>query len=338
MLDSILSYGPMAIIGALFSSPLTSLVLAIAAVLAIIVFNRDRGSAPAAPPEYRAEQRMLGIAALGVIVVFTVEHVLRNYVVMPVTVSWWRVAVAPALATVGIAVVLTVIVVRRHPASASPVPPLARRTWLTFAPSHLAICAAVAASVLAATTIAAGLLSSANRVGQYVYLDIPIPNAPDVDPIRTLFYGWTYGTVALVALVALFVVTMLLLRRSAAQPYARIETVEAEKHARRATATASLRIALAGILLALAGAWRMIATAGAGSSTLTVLGDTDTTGTFDAPWKYAEFAGAMGWCAPFLEISAFCLLMLVALRAFRRRTVEADAADHAAQAEVGASL
>lgn len=336
MLDSILSSGPMAIVGVLFASPLISLALAVVAMLAMLTFRRSHRSEPVASTEYRPEERMLGITALGIIVAFAVEHVLRGYVVVdPTAVSWWRVAVAPALAAAGIALVLAVIATRRHPASTSPVPPLARRTWLTFAPAPTTICTAIAAAMLAVTTIAAGLMSSANRAGQYVYLDIPIPNAADIEPIRVLFYGWTYGFPALVALAVLVAVTILLLRRSAAQPYARPDTVESEKQARRATAAATLRIALAGVLLALAGAWRMIATAGTVSA-LQIVGDP--AAPYDTTWRYAEFATAMGWCAPILEVVAFVLLMLVALRTFRRRAITADAAAHATQPAAGVPL
>ncbi|HWV48927.1 MAG TPA: hypothetical protein VN035_05670, partial [Microbacterium sp.] len=71
-------------------------------------------------------------------------------------------------------------------------------------------------------------------------------------------------------------------------------------------------------------AWRLIAAAGS-ITDLFIEGD----GAYQAEWRYAELAAALGWIAPVLEVAAFTILVLVAARvlssASLRRIVPADA-------------
>ena len=77
------------------------------------------------------------------------------------------------------------------------------------------------------------------------------------DPSR--FYGWAYGVPVLVCPTVLTTVTWAALHPNAARPYIRPETVTAERDARREVAVGTVRIATAGMLLALAGASRLMA-------------------------------------------------------------------------------
>ena len=213
---SILSIGPTEIISAAFSLPLFSIVVAVIAAGGILLVasrrrHHDRG--PAQPPEaaarsirmrYLPEHRTLGIAAIGVCVLFAVENVMRGYVVnLPGLVSWWRFATPVFCALLAICVVFGLIVARGSAPTEVPVVPAVRRTWTSFSSRSSVICASLVLLALLATTVGAGLASSANGEGQYVWLEIPVPNEADIDPIRLGFYGWAYGIPVLICLAAL---------------------------------------------------------------------------------------------------------------------------------------
>ena len=316
------------LMGAAFWTPLFSLFLAllVGGIVLLVRARPGRAERPAAPSSvgaspslgarYRPEQRALGIVASGVAVCFIAEHIIRGYVVdVAAIVSWWRFAVVLFCAAIGLGVVLGMILGRGTTPSERPVVLAARRTWTSFGPRLGLLLAGVVMLVLLATTVAAGLASSPDREGQYAGLDIPIPNKPEVDPIRMPFFGWAYGVPALIGVAALVLITWAVLHSNAARPYIRPETVAAERILRREIAGDAVRIATAGILLALAGAWRFVAGAGSVSS-LEIMGENDGS-PYDATWRYAEIALAAGWAAPILEIGAFVLLMLAASRLWR---------------------
>lgn len=276
---------------------------------------------------YFPEQRTLGIVAIATIVLFATDVILRGYVHdFSAAIAWWRFATPMFGALVGIMVLLGLILTRGTTHSEIPVVPTARRTWTTFGPRLGIIAASVTMIALVATTLAAGFASSTDGEGRYAWLVIPIPNEPEVDPIRVPFYGWAYGVPVLVCLVALAAVTWAVLHSNAARPYIRPETVAAEQDARRVVAGGAVRIATAAMLLALGGAWRLIARGGSVSS-LEIMGVNDGD-PFDASWRYAELAVAAGWAAPVLEILGFVLLVLAARLLWRRagsRTPEGSA-------------
>ncbi|WP_334151419.1 hypothetical protein [Microbacterium sp.] len=317
------------LMGAAFWTPLFSLFLALA-IGGIVLLVRARpgraerpvasasaGASASLRARYRPEQRALGIVALGVAVCFIAEHIIRGYVVdVAAVVSWWRFAVVLFCAVIGLGVVLGMILRRGTTASELPVVLAERRTWTTFGPRLGLLLAGAVMLVLLATTVSAGLASSPDREGQYAGLDIPIPNKPEVDPIRMPFFGWAYGVPVLIGLAALVLTTWAVLHGNAARPYIRPETVAAERILRREIAADAVGITIAGMLLALAGAWRFVAGAGSVSS-LEIMGENDGS-PYDATWRYAEIALAAGWTAPMLEIGAFVLLMLVASRLWRR--------------------
>jgi len=318
---------PLELAGAAFSSPLVSLVgaLVIAGVVGLIATRTGRSAArgPAAEgrtlrTRYAPEHRALGIVALATLIVFLADFLIRTYV-SGVGLAWWAFAVPLACAVIGVGVVFGIIATHGTTPPDSPIVPSARRTWLSFSSAPTLVVAGVALLALVSTSVAAGVASSPDDEGRYVWLTIPIPNEGDIDPIRVPFYGWTYSLPVLVCLAVLVAVTWATLDRNAARPYVKPETVAAERVARRTSARGTVRIMTAATLLALAAAWRLIA--GAGSiSTLTVMGQNGDA-PYDAVWRFAELAVAAGWCAPVLEVIAFTLLLLVAATGLRRTRV-----------------
>lgn len=313
-----------------FRLPVFSLVVAslIAAGVALVAARQhgerrraashNEAAAQSVAARYLPERRALGIGAIAVIVVFVGENLVRGYLLnLSDIVEWWQYATPVFAAFLSLTVVLGLIAFRGTTPE-QPVVPTARRTWTSFGPS-IGITGAVAALVaLLGTTIAAGLASSADERGRYIYLEIPIANEPMVDPLRPWFYGWSFGLPVIVCVAALVAVIWVTLRSNAVRPFLRLETIGAERAARAEIAAGAVRIATAGMLLALAGAWRFIARSGSGL----LLIETDAEGrrsSYETIWRYAEFAIAAGWLAPALEITAFVLLLLVASRLRRAR-------------------
>lgn len=302
--------------GALSFPPIALLLAILIAGGILVVASRPASRRPLVPARYVSEQRVLGAVAIAVIVLFVGEFVLRGYVLAgPGPVHWWRFAVPLASAVVGLGVVLGVIATRGTAVPDEPVITGTRRHWRSFSSRAALVGAAVVAVLLIATTVTAGLASSADGEGQYTWLVIPIPNEAGIDPIRMPFYGWVFGIPVLIGVAALGAVAWAALDRNAARPFRRPDTVTAERVARRMTATGVIRIVTAALLLALAGAWRLIASAGSGSS-LTVMGQ-DGDASYDAAWRYAELAMAAGWLVPVLSIVAFVLLLLTAVGGLR---------------------
>ncbi|HCS60102.1 MAG TPA: hypothetical protein DIW46_01715 [Microbacterium sp.] len=330
MSQNIFSYGLGGLVGAAFSLPAVSLLLALILTVGIVTFTRgpntDRrltnlsdDAAIAVSSRYTRERRTLGISALALIVIFMAENIVRGYFLNTYNVvSWWRFALPVFVAFVGLVVLLAVI---RFGGTARPAQPAvlaARRTWTSFGPRAGLVGAGVAVVALLVTTITAGLASSPDSQGRYIYLEIPIPNE-SIDPIRPWFYGWAYGVPVLACLVALTAVTLIALHLNAVRPFLRPETAGVEQTARSGIAAGAVRLATAGVLLALAGAWRFIASSGSVSG-LVVEGDTPQSGIYEAAWRYAEFAAIVGGLAPVVEIAGFVLLLLV-IRQLRRMPV-----------------
>ncbi|MFB7890980.1 hypothetical protein ACFC1I_02095 [Microbacterium sp. NPDC056044] len=316
------NFSPLDWVGAAFSTPLTSLLLAVVVSGAVIAFVGSRasthvvlseGAARSVKNRYAPERRALAIAAIAVVVVFVAENIIRGYVTnLGDAVSWWRFATPIASSALSIAILAALITFRGSAPSEAPVVTGARRTWTTFGPRGGLILCGVVLLLLLATTIAAGVTSAADGRGQYIWLEIPIPNEAEIDPIRLWYYGWAFGVPVLIALAALIVTTALALRVNAARPFIRPETVAAERGLRSEVAGGAVAVATAGMLLALAGAWRLIARAG--TATQLWIEGQNGGDPYEAAWRYAELATAAGWLAPILEVIAFTLLLLVAAR------------------------
>ena len=309
---------PAEFIAGFFSLPMFSLVFA-ALITAVVLVLRRLGAPMATPTtdpkvtaRYRPEQRTLAIGALGVIVLYAVENIVRGYFMNLVNVvAWWQYATAIAAAAVCLGIVLAQMMLRPSRPE-QPVTSSVRRTWASFGPRADIIGAAASFVAIMTTTIAAGTQSSADDDGRFIHLALPVPNT-EIEPLRPWFYGWDFGVPVLVATAVLATATWLVLRTNAARPFLKPGTVAAESIARRDVATATTRLATASTLLALGGAWRFIARSG-GLSSLQIEGRPET---FDVTWRYAEFAAVAGWLAPVTEIAAFILLLLVASRLHR---------------------
>lgn len=342
-MTNLTTWSPPEIARVLFSLPFTSLVLAIFGALVVEAWAsramRD-GDAGVLLPTARLEVRsrygvevvVLGVVAVVVIAAPVVDIVLRSYVLdMSASTAPLRVAMPLIAACVGIALLATLIATRGTAASTVPVVPAVRRTWTTFSSRRDLLVLAAVLTVLVVTTVLAGLASSSDRQGAHVLLEIPVPNLPDVDPLRVQFYGWTYGVPALMGAVALVVTVAAVLRLNAARPFIRPETVNVERAVRRHLASDASRIGVAALALALAAAWRLVA--GANAITGIEIMGVNEGSPYDATWKYAELAVLAGWGAPILEIAGFALLMLVAIRAPRRLPHSTSATAAAARAD-----
>lgn len=324
MRQSIISreFDPAEIVTAAFSLPLFSLFVAlvILAVLLTILGIRQRrtrpghgGAEPSLPAQFLTERDVLGVGALTVLVAYSVENVVRGYLLNLVNVvEWWQYATPLFAAGVCLAVMLGFLSLRRGTSPGLPVVSLTRRTWISFTSVAGLLGIAAASFALVATTVAAGMASSPDNRGRYILLAIPVPNV-SMDALRPWFYGWAYGIPVLVCLAALMVVTWATLRRNSLRPFLSPETVVAEKRARVQIATSVVRIATASTLLALGGAFRFIDRAGSMSG-LEVSREGRPNDVYDMTWRYAEWAVGAGWLAPALEITAFLLLILVVIR------------------------
>lgn len=313
-------------IGAAFSTPLTSVVLAAIIAAGMLVLLPRRADDEPADVQRRnvGEQRALRGGAAFVIVAVLGDVVVRSYVLdLSAAIAWWRCATALLAASAALAVVLIVGRGRRPAADAAPVVTGVRRTWASFAPRTGILAVVGAALALVATTIAAGATAWTSPDGRSAWLEVPIPNEQDVDPIRLPFYGYSFGVPVLIAMVAMLALAWAVLHLDAASPYLRAQSVTAERTARRRVAVDVLRIAGAALLLALAAAWRLIASAGSVSQ-LIIDGQNDGRA-YEVVWRYAEFAVAGGALAPALEIAGFALLLLVVARRPHRRAVPAPA-------------
>jgi len=326
--NRILSLNPLELLGAALSIPLFSLALASLLLAGHGLIRRARrsaakptpqtvASASSAAAQYVLERRILGIGAVGVIVAFAIEYVVRGYLLnISDTVDWWRYATPVLSALVALAVLLGFIVFRGTVTPERPAVSTARRTWSSFGPRRGLIGTSFLAVVFLATTIAAGLVSSPDDRGRFIYLEIPAPNTT-IDPLRPWFYGWAYGGPVIACVAALIAVTWVTLRSNAVRPFLRPQTVVAEQRARVEIATSAVYIAAAGMLLALGGAFRFIGQSGSYSN-LTI-GDDGLSNSYELSWRYASLAVAAGWVSPVMEITAFVLLLLVARRLLRSR-------------------
>lgn len=343
-LPHLFSFGLEGLVSAAFSQPVFSLLVAFVVTGGILIASGSRGRPRRAAmlsgsdlasvrAKYLPEQRLLGAAAIVIIVLFLGEYLIRGYVLdLSGSVSWWRHATPMFCAIVSIALVAGMILLRGAKPSEAVVVPMTRRTWLSFGPQAGVAAAAIVMLALLGTTIAAGLASTPDDQGRFTMLDLPVPNEPTMDPLRLPFYGWAYGVPVLVCLCALAVATGALLKGNAARPFLRPETVAAERLVRRGVAQGAVSIALAAMLLALAGAWRMIAWAGSVSG-VQIVGQNGGA-PYEVIWRYSELAAAAGWLAPVLEIAAFVLLLLLASSLRRLCQARASASDVERGAEV----
>ncbi|PWC07166.1 hypothetical protein [Mycetocola zhujimingii] len=319
-------YSPLEYVAAAFSLPLFSLIVAMLVFALAPSARRFLGRGPrsriykrtpAAAARYSSERGALGGGAIAVIIVFAAENVVRGYLLnLSDVVAWWEYATPVFTAFLSLSVVLWLIVFRGTIPPEQPVLSVSPRTWISFGPRTGIAMSIAAVCALFMTTVAAGLASSADSRGRYIHLEIPVPNEA-IDALRPWFYGWAYGVPVIICLAALAITCGVTLQRNAARPFMRPDTVGAERAARVEIASSAVLITTAASLLALGGAFRLIASSG--SISALVVQNGGESDSYEAMWRYAEFAIAAGWLAPLLEITAFLSLLAVAGRLFRTR-------------------
>lgn len=335
---------PLEIIDAAFSSPVGRLIAAllVAALILATTSRRSRrqdGSSArrqdaGVERQYAAERRGLAVVALMVLVVFLAEFIVRGYLVTGISLPWWRFATPLIVAMIGSATVAALITTRGMPRVTEAMTPTPRRGWRSFSSRRALTGAGVAILLLIVTTVGAGSASSTDDDGRYTMLTIPVPNAPDIDPLRFPFYGWAYGIPVLFGLAALILTTGVLLHLNAARRYQRTGAIAAETVARRHTARDAVTLLTASILVTVAEAWRQIAGVGTVSS-LTIVGVNGDL-SYETPWRLAALASALRWCAPVLEVLAMAVLLVLAVSALRGQRVPEAAST--AQASPSRSL
>ncbi|MGX5695035.1 hypothetical protein ACWKWP_02445 [Agromyces soli] len=276
---------------------------------------------------YRPERVILSVGALAVVVVFVIEWVARAMVLDLVNVvEWWAYATPLAAAALVVGAAL-VPIVRRTPPGRRPALSTTPRSWRSFSNRLDLTLTGTSVAVLLTTTIVAGLVSSSDEEGRFIYIDIQIPNT-DIGPVRPWFYGWSYGVPVLVTLAGLVLVAVLTLAANAARPYFATEAMPAERRERERTASAVARIASGATLVALGGAWRFVTRASL--TGLNVEGDGGEVTSYVAGTDLsASFAAVLGWAAPAVEITGFALLLLTALGLLERRHARAAVAESA---------
>ena len=295
---------------------------AVAAVLAALIIVGVLIATRPLPVRGRADLSILRIGALAVFIAIALEAGVAHLVVdLATTIEWWQYALP--LMGAALVVVALLVYVRRLPATPEvPTAPTARRDFATFATAPNTWLPVLAGAVLLITIVVAGLASSANEQGQFVHLDVPVPNT-DVDPMRPTFFGWAYGLPVLASLVILAVVVVWMLQLDAARPFRKPETAEVERNERTQRARGVLLLASGAALLALGEAWRLIGhTAAMANPTI---GDVPVSTGWGAP----EIAGMIGSLAGIPTIAGCVLLGLLVLApagVIRRRAVLAPAA------------
>ena len=321
LIPSLATFGPLELTGAIATWPPMSFVLGLVAAATVVAIRAntsggaergagligERGSA--LRRRYAGEHVALAVAGVAVALGFFLEFFFRGYVWDGSGASWWRVAAPLAVALTGIIAALAIVRTRGSGAPERPVSPPVRRSWVSFSSPMTLVALTITALGLVATTVAAGLASSPNDDGDWLWLVIPIPNAADVDPLRVVFYGWAYGVPALVGLTLLVIVVWRALDRNAARSFLRPETVALERAARRRTAGGIVWLATGACLLALGAAWRLIGNAA--STTTLMIDGPGTTTSYDVAWRYAELASLAGAAAPIVEIVAVGMLLVV---------------------------
>jgi hypothetical protein len=310
--------GSIDLAGLLWSTPLFSLVLAAIIAPVAIAFSRSRvrrrvtAEAPSAAvlAQYAPEGRMIAAGAGLVIVVLAASTFLIDYVVVDQSIRWWRFTLGLTAVSLVLAVVVGLIVTRGTRPPEIPAVSPARRHWASFSSRTALTVTAVVAVLLVATTVFGGLTSEMDSDGNWRWLALPIVNESGIDPIRLNYYGWTFGVPVLVALVAALGVAWVTLDRSAARAFLRPDTVDTERQLRRQTASGVSTLVVSAMMIALAGAWRMIAEAGAVRE-LTIGGDP--AGPYEVIWRHADLAAVLGAAAPVLEVAALLFLIDIAV-------------------------
>ena len=223
----------------------------------------------------------------------------------------------PLVAAIATIAVALVIVGRTPVRPQVPITPVRPRGWLSFTRRRDWITATVVLATLVLTSVIAGAASAPDEHGWYSMIEIPVGT---LEPGFASFFGWAYGLPVLVAAAVLAAVVSWALHLSAARPFIRPETVEAETTERRALSSVLVAVMLGATLLVLGDAVRLIAGAGMGSVGVGIPG----IGDFNYSTGYAALAPAMLALGNLIQIWAIALLLITAAgRTFRLRRAAA---------------
>lgn len=294
--------------------PVVNLVIAAGIVALVLVARTGRGAGtngsaqPQLASRHVAEAWVLGNGAVAAAFAYGLLRILQSFVFDLVNVvSWWYYA-TPLISGAAIAtVVVLVMTVGERDTPLRPMVPTSRRTWASFVRPREITAAALATALLISITVFAGMNSTPDQEGRFVYVNITVPNT-DVEPLRPWFYGWAYGVPVLICAALMILAAWGALHINARRSFTGPDLITSERATRTIIGNSVARIVTGAALLSLAGALRFIAR-GSSIDKLTIEGQ----GTYEAVWRHAEFAVVGGAVAPCFEIVGFFLLLLTGI-------------------------
>lgn len=284
---------------------------ALGAVIALLL-ARVRPRRRSADSASASDRVALGVIALVVAVVWIGDIALRGYAFdMSATVSWWRFALAPAVAAAGLVVW---VVTRRtaEPRRALDAASATRRTWTTFGPRRGIRVFAAAIAVTVGSVVIFGRMSTAVEPGLSAHIAWDVPNVA-APPIVMVFPGWAYGIPLLAGVVALAAGVVLALHRNALRPYSDGARLDRERSGRSDVARDIVALGVATVLVVLGGVLHMARSAA--TTSMTVLMESGREAVVDVALPHADLIMVGGFAAPILEIAGSVLLTLLVLRA-----------------------
>ncbi|MEV7757508.1 hypothetical protein [Microbacterium sp. NPDC089184] len=291
----------------LASSPVVCAAGAVVLALIVARVRRRPGGASAAGAD--RERVALGALALMVGAAWLADVVLRGYVFdMSATVSWWRFAVAPLVATGGLVVLgasLRAGGARRAVDALS----VTRRTWTTFGPRRELVALVTLAALTGAIVVVFGTTAMSLDSGVSAHVALDAPNTAYA-PVVLPFPGWAYGIPTISALMLVIAATVFALHRNSVRPFRGGLGWDEERSRRAMTARGLVAVALAATLLALAGLLRMARAAVLTSMTFAHSGET-----VNVSVPHEDLIVLGGMLAPVLEISGAVVLALLVIRA-----------------------
>lgn len=309
--NRLLQASPGEVVWGLLSSSVVCAVLGVAA--ALLVARVRRGTvAPGRAP--RDERIVLGGIASAAGAVWIADVVLRGHAFdMSATVAWWRFAVAPIAAALGLAMLLFAMRARGQRRTVDAVS-VSRRTWSTFGPLRGTPLYATVVGVTIVVAVVFGRMSTSYGPGIAAHLTLEVPNT-DVPPVVTVFPGWAYGIPLIVSVSVLAATVFCALRRNAVRPFPASVSLDVERARRAEIARGVVGIGIAATSIVLGGVLRM-----ARSAVTTTITTTSVSGggrRFDVLLPHADLVLSGGVVAPLLEIGGVAMLALLVVRSIR---------------------
>ncbi|MBQ9915677.1 MAG: hypothetical protein IJO71_00560 [Microbacterium sp.] len=283
----------------LFWEPWGALLLAGVVVTAVAIVARRRRRV-AGVDVFRLPLALRVVAGL-VVAGWLLDSAVPAFGVLAGVTRWWQFALPLVVAAAGVGVALVGVGRVRQRAG---VPALVgvRRTWTTFPSRAALVTVAVGGVLLVAMTLICGVVSVPDESGAFVLVDFG-------DAGVSSFYGWAFGVPVLVALVALALAAVAVLRRIAAPAFGAPETVARERRERGVVADAVLALAGGAIMLSLGSVLYFVGSVGMSS------GGVGIPGVGDFVWTpgYSAIAPALRWTGWALLSAGSAVLLVLAL-------------------------